>query len=281
MTKSKALEFCIDTLSKAGFGEANVDARLLMEYIAGVNRNDIILNPDMELDEDIWQKVKIAVEKRLRHIPLQHITGYQNFMGLEFMVNENVLIPRQDTETLVEEVLRLGQSGMDVLDICTGSGCILLSILKYSYDFRGVGIDISADALEVAKRNSSELGIQASFFQGDLFEAVPDGMEFDIIVSNPPYIRSDVIPTLMEEVKDHEPLIALDGMEDGLFFYRKIVQNAANYLRSGGNIFFEIGYDQGEDVSRLLREAGYADVHIIKDLAGLDRVVTGILLEKK
>lgn len=170
MTKRSAARYCIDTLKEAGFAEAESDARLLLEYIAGINRNDLILKGDEELDEEVFDRLKEAVSERLRFVPVQHITGYQNFMGLEFAVNENVLIPRQDTETLVEEVLRLGLSGVDVLDMCTGSGCILLSILKYSHDFKGTGVDISDKALEVAKKNSEELGITASFLQSNLFD---------------------------------------------------------------------------------------------------------------
>lgn len=275
MTKRSAARYCIDTLKEAGFAEAESDARLLLEYIAGINRNDLILKGDEELDEEVFDRLKEAVSERLRFVPVQHITGYQNFMGLEFAVNENVLIPRQDTETLVEEVLRLGLSGVDVLDMCTGSGCILLSILKYSHDFKGTGVDISDKALEVAKKNSEELGIAASFLQSNLFENLSKEMQFDIIVSNPPYIRSDVIPTLMEEVREHEPRIALDGEEDGLAFYRRIVGAAPEYLRHGGRLYFEIGYDQGQAVSELMQAAGFEDINVVKDLAGLDRVVYG------
>ena len=275
MTKRSAARYCIDTLKEAGFAEAESDARLLLEYIAGINRNDLILKGDEELDEEVFDRLKEAVSERLRFVPVQHITGYQNFMGLEFAVNENVLIPRQDTETLVEEVLRLGLSGVDVLDMCTGSGCILLSILKYSHDFKGTGVDISDKALEVARRNSEELGIAASFLQSNLFDNLSKEMQFDIIVSNPPYIRSDVIPTLMEEVREHEPRIALDGEKDGLAFYRRIVGAAPEYLRHGGRLYFEIGYDQGQAVSELMQAAGFGDINVVKDLAGLDRVVYG------
>lgn len=275
MTKSDAARYCIETLRDGGFDEAESDSRLLLEYILGITRSDLILNGNVELDCESVDRIKDAIAKRLMHIPVQHITGYQNFMGLEFAVNKNVLIPRQDTETLVEEILRLGFSGIDVLDMCTGSGCILLSILKYSHGFTGVGADISGEALEVAKGNSKRLSIDAEFIQSNLFENISNDRKFDIIVSNPPYIRSDVIPTLMEEVRCHEPVIALDGEKDGLHFYRKIIDSAPDYLKKGGRLYFEIGYDQGQEVSSLMKQTGFEDVNIVKDLAGLDRVVYG------
>lgn len=206
-------------------------------------------------------------------------------MGLTFIVNEHVLIPRQDTEVLVEEVMRYLHDGMRILDMCTGSGCILLSLLRYSNDCTGVGIDISGDALRVARENAERiLGVQAveqsriTLLQGDLFEALEKsdaGNKFDIIVSNPPYIKTDVIDSLMPEVREHEPRLALDGREDGLFFYREIITRAGSFLAGGGMLFLEIGYDQGEEVRLLMEKAGYTDIEVIKDYAGLDRVVCG------
>ena len=200
-------------------------------------------------------------------------------MGLRFSVTEDVLVPRQDTETLVEEVMRYLRDGMEILDVCTGSGCILLSLLRYSNGCRGVGCDISEKALAVAGQNAKELGISAQFIQSDLFESIEG--RFEYIVSNPPYIRKDMIPTLMEEVRDHEPLIALDGGEDGLDFYRKITREATEHLYSGGMLFFEIGYDQGEAVKLLMEEEGYEEVTVSQDLAGLDRVVYGTFNGRK
>jgi len=260
-------------LTEVGIGEAKSDTLLLLEGICHVTRNDVLVHGEVELDEDLVTAYKDALQKRCAHIPVQHITGVQNFMGMDFMVNEHVLIPRFDTEILVEEVMKSLHDGFSILDMCTGSGCILLSLLKYSNDCKGLGVDISADALVVANTNKEKLGIEASFIESNLFEQVNG--KYDIIVSNPPYIRSDVIPTLMEEVRDHEPLLALDGTEDGLFFYRKIVEESPNYLNGGGMLFFEIGYDQAEDVSRLMEEAGYKDVTVVKDFASLDRVVYG------
>lgn len=275
MNRKEAYELGMTRLADAGIEEAKSDTLLLLDGICHVTRNDILLHGEEVLDEETAQAFMEALAKRCERIPVQYITGVQNFMGLDFMVNENVLIPRFDTEILVEEVMKYLHDGFSILDMCTGSGCILLSLLHYSNDCKGVGVDVSDAALTVAKGNCEKLGLNASFIQSDLFENVEG--TYDIIVSNPPYIRSDVIPTLMEEVKGHEPMLALDGMEDGLYFYRKIIEESPQYLNGGGKLFFEIGYDQGEDVSRLMCEAGFKEVKVIKDYAGLDRVVTGRL----
>ena len=194
-------------------------------------------------------------------------------MGLTFKVNEHVLIPRQDTEILVEEAMRYLSDGMRILDICTGSGCILLSLLKYSNECEGLGVDISDDALAVARENAQNLGLEAEFRHSDLLEKVEG--KFDMIVSNPPYIETAVIDTLMPEVREHEPMLALDGREDGLYFYRRIVEQCTSYMTRGARLFFEIGYDQGEAVKDMMIHKGFCEVEIIKDYAGLDRVVTG------
>ena len=263
------------------------DARLLLEHICHTNRNTLLVYGDRQVNEDEEQEYRNSIQKRKQHIPLQHITGVQEFMGLEFQVNEHVLIPRQDTETLVEEVMRYRQDGDRILDMCTGSGCILLSLLHYSNHCTGVGVDISPLALQVAKENGKRMAelsrpIQweentAVFMESDLFSKIPKE-KFDIIVSNPPYIASTVIPTLMEEVKKYEPISALDGKEDGLFFYRKIVTESIDYLKKEGMLFFEIGHDQAQAVSSLMQENGFSDVTVVKDLAGLDRVVYGSYL---
>lgn len=273
MKRKEAYELGIMKLTEAGIDEAKSDTLLLLDGICHVTRNDILLHGEEVLDEETARAFMEALSKRCERIPVQYITGVQNFMGLDFMVNENVLIPRFDTEILVEEVMKHLHDGFSILDMCTGSGCILLSLLHYSNDCKGVGVDISEAALSVAKSNCESLGLEAVFLQSNLFEKVEG--TYDIIVSNPPYIRSDVIPTLMEEVKGHEPMLALDGMEDGLYFYHRIVEESPQYLNGGGMLFFEIGYDQGEDVSRLMCDAGFKEVTVIKDYAGLDRVVTG------
>ena len=277
MNRKEAYELGITRLTEAGIEEAKSDTLLLMDGICHVTRNDILLHGEEVLEDNLTQAYLEALTKRCERIPVQYITGVQNFMGLDFAVNENVLIPRFDTEILVEEVMKHLHDGFSILDMCTGSGCILLSLLHYSNDCVGVGVDVSEGALSVAKQNCEKLGLNASLLQSDLFTNVSG--KYDIIVSNPPYIRSDVIPTLMEEVKGHEPMLALDGMADGLYFYRKIIEESQDYLNGGGMLFFEIGYDQGEDVSHLMEETGYKDVRVVKDYAGLDRVVFGRNIE--
>lgn len=275
----------IEKLSSENIVDAKIDARLLLEYACKTDRNALFLKGDMEVTEDETKVYFDLISKRMKHIPLQHLTGEQDFMGLTFTVNEHVLIPRQDTECLVEIVLKHLHDGMRILDMCTGSGCIVISLLHYSNDCQGVGVDLSEEALKVATHNASVLGnngiadkMDVAFVQSNLFEKV-DG-KFDIIVSNPPYIKTEVIDTLMPEVKDFEPMMALDGTEDGLYFYRKIILDAKKHLNRGGQLFFEIGYDQGKEVSDLMCEAGYVNVEVAKDLAGLDRVVYGTFLEE-
>lgn len=266
------------TLTAAGIEEAELDARLLLEFICGTDRNDLLVHGDREMLSKQENKYLSLIEQRAQRIPLQYLTGVQDFMGLEFEVNEHVLIPRQDTEILVEEALRELRDGMDILDMCTGSGCILISLLRYSNDCTGLGVDISKEALEVASENAQKLlepDKQVHFLQSDLFEAV-DGM-YDMIVANPPYIPSGDLNGLMPEVREHEPLSALDGSEDGLFFYRRITKECRKHLKPGGILFYEIGCDQGEAVSEILSQEGFGEIQVIKDYAGLDRVVSGVL----
>ncbi|MBQ8823215.1 MAG: peptide chain release factor N(5)-glutamine methyltransferase [Lachnospiraceae bacterium] len=278
MTYRDCYEWGKAALEKAKVAEFALDARFLLEDICGTNRNDLLVHGDRDVTGEQQALYEAAIEKRAQRIPLQHITGTQDFMGLTFRVNENVLIPRQDTEILVEEILPHLSSGVRILDMCTGSGCILISLLHYSLWAEGVGADISPKALEVAKRNREALlkpDRQVSFVESNLFENVEG--TFDIIVSNPPYIRTEVIKGLMPEVKDHEPMLALDGSEDGLYFYRRIAAESKSYLRREGRLFFEIGYDQAEEVKQLMEEAGFIEVTVVKDFAGLDRVVHGYL----
>ena len=244
----------------------------------------IVLFDGMASLKGLWQLLLDAASRRTPPGPAEQLTGEQDFMGLTFTVNENVLIPRQDTEILVEEVLKELHDGMRILDMCTGSGCILLSLLHYSNDCEGLGVDLSAEALEVAGRNvlkvlTPEKAEHVHFLQSDLFEKVEG--KFEIIVSNPPYIASAEVDRLMPEVRDHEPRMALDGTEDGLEFYRRIIAEAGQYLVSSGMLFFEIGYDQGQAVSELMREHGYREVQVVQDYAGLDRVVYGTYVERK
>lgn len=277
MQYAKLYQIGKEQLQKAGITEAELDARLLLEFICHTDRNALYAHGDQEIEEEKMQDFLQLIEKRAVHIPLQHLTGEQNFMGLDFLVNEHVLIPRQDTEILVEEIMRDLHDGIRILDMCTGSGCILLSLLHYSNDCSGVGVDVSEDALAVARQNADKLAEkQALFIQSDLFEKVEGS--FDLIVSNPPYIRSQEIAGLMPEVREHEPHLALDGKDDGLHFYREIIKGAMPHLERGGQLFFEIGYDQGEAVQALLAANGYTEIAVVKDYAGLDRVVYGTFL---
>ena len=276
MTYRECYEQGCRTLQAAGIEEAALDARLLLEAVCGTDRNDLLVHGEQPVAPEAEEKYLNWIRQRAEHIPLQQLTGEQGFMGLTFSVNEHVLIPRQDTEILVEEVLKELHDGMRVLDMCTGSGCILLSLLHYSNDCEGLGVDLSAEALEVAGRNvlkvlTPEKAEHAHFLQSDLFEKVEG--KFEIIVSNPPYIASAEVEKLMPEVRDHEPRMALDGTEDGLYFYRRIIEEAGKHLVSSGMLFFEIGYDQGQAVSELMRTEGYCEVQVVQDYAGLDRVV--------
>ena len=277
MQYAKLYQIGKEQLQKAGITDAELDARLLLEFICHTDRNALYAHGDQEIEDEKMQDFLQLIEKRAVHIPLQHLTGEQNFMGLDFLVNEHVLIPRQDTEILVEEIMRDLHDGIRILDMCTGSGCILLSLLQYSNDCVGVGVDVSEDALAVARQNADRLAEkQAVFIQSDLFEKVEGS--FDLIVSNPPYIRSQEIAGLMPEVREHEPHLALDGKDDGLHFYREIIKGAMPHLKRGGQLFFEIGYDQGEAVQALLAANGYTEIAVVKDYAGLDRVVYGTFL---
>lgn len=285
MTYRECYERGKAALTAAEIEEAALDARLLLEYVCAADRNTLLVHGDREVAEEELRRYETLIQKRASHIPLQHLTGVQEFMGLEFIVNEHVLIPRQDTEILVEEVLKNLHDGMRILDMCTGSGCILISLLKYSNDCRGVGVDISPEALQVARENAEQLlsddefqnESAITFIESNLFEKVTGKFEF--IVSNPPYIKRNVIGTLMPEVREYEPVTALDGGSDGLDFYREIAQKSRKFLVGGGMLFFEIGYDQGAEVMELLERNGFADVRIVKDYAGLDRVVYGTFIE--
>lgn len=282
-------------LAEAGIEEAGLDARLLLEFVCGTDRNTLLAHGDRVISDEEHERYEALIAARAAHTPLQHLTGEQEFMGLTFIVNDKVLVPRQDTEILVEEVLKNLHDGMRILDLCTGSGCILLSLLQYSNDCIGVGVDLSVEALAVAGENYARLSstrpdMKALFLEGDLFDALEgkkiaecgeasgSGERYDIIVSNPPYIETDVIGTLMQEVREHEPVMALDGGADGLTFYRRILQGAGDYLNRGGMLFFEIGCEQAVSVREIMERAGFQEIEVVKDFAGLDRVVYGTWL---
>ena len=270
MTYEEARKEAEQILKGAEVPDAALDAWYLLEYaIRKIEKKETgrtwyLMNRKESILPGTLLYYQELVSRRKQRIPLQHLTGEQEFYGYPFYVNEHVLIPRQDTEVLVEEALKRKKEGMKVLDLCTGSGCILLSILKNLKQGTGVGIDISEQALEVARRNAKRLGLEAAttFVLSDLFEKAQG-------------------PYDMPEVRDHEPRLALDGMSDGLYYYRSIVSQCRDYLKEDGALLFEIGAGQGAAVSELLKEAGFVSVQVIKDLAGLDRVVAGKAGTKK
>lgn len=264
-----------------------IDAELLYYYLTGTDRVGLFLRAKHEADEETQQKYFELIDRRAQRIPLQHITGTQEFMGLEFEVNPDVLIPRQDTEILVEEAARIirgdnprvrSRSSWKVLDLCCGSGAIGVSLARVCDNVKVTCADYSQPALDTAQRNAEKNRVKIKFRQGDLLEAV-GRRRYDMIVSNPPYIKSYMIPILQDEVKVYEPMMALDGGEDGLVFYRKIISQAKDHLRKNGVLIFEIGYDQAEEVSQLIQETGaFTKVHVVKDLPGHDRVVYAEML---
>ena len=339
-------------LKNAGIVEADLDAWYLFEQSFGISRaqyflcarenivgstaqkiavqeqhGDLLESGNALECAELWLKEKLsayenALKKRAARIPLQQIIGQQEFMGLSFFVNEHVLIPRQDTETLVELVLQEQKDkDISILDMCTGSGCIAVSLKKLGGYAHVEGADISEEALKVAKRNSEEIlenndvnndavnsrteQIQnctnltnnqnkqdnseermvsevrrasqtgVTFRHSDMFSSFRETEQFNVIVSNPPYIPSAVIEELEPEVRDHEPRGALDGTADGLYFYRILAEECAKHLTPGGHVYFEIGYDQGAAVKELLDNRGFKDTRVIQDLAGKDRVVCG------
>lgn len=272
--------------------DGRLDARLLLEEACGTDVQTLLAHPERPVSGEEEALYRSFLERRRKREPLAYIVSHQEFMGLDFYVSPSVLIPNQDTETLVEEALRDLKAGDRILDLCTGSGCILLSLLHYCPGAFGTGTDLSRAALAVAEENGIRLGMEerASWKQGDLFEALHKNREeestshdlsglFDLIVSNPPYIRTEVIETLEPEVKNAEPYMALDGGRDGLDFYRRIAEKAPLYLKKRGRLILEIGYDQGREVSDLLESRGFEDVRVIKDYADNTRVVLARLPE--
>ena len=276
MTRKEIREETACRLREAGIEEYEYETWMLLEWKLGVDRAEYFMDPDAEVPQEQWNDLDAALRKRERRIPLQYLMGSCEFMGYSFAVDERVLIPRQDTECLVElavEEMRRSPEPCRVLDLCTGSGCIGVSVKLLCPQAQVVLSDVSEGALAVAGENARRLGAPVELVQGDLFENVQG--TFDYILSNPPYIPSKVIDGLMPEVRDHEPRLALDGTEDGLHFYRRIVREATKRLRPGGRLLFEIGQEQGEALLSLLQEAGYEETAIRQDLAGLDRIAVG------
>ncbi len=279
-------------LMDSDIADATRDCKILYCYMMDIPFSKIILEYQEVLQDRLCDKYFELIDRRSKGEPVQYIMGSQEFMGLEFIVNENVLIPRQDTETLVEDALEIINTGTlrgedmdvkrkewDILDLCTGSGAIGVSLARIANKVNVTCSDISEGAIKVAKENAQKHGVAKSvkFEQGDLFKPFSKHFrkqKFDMIISNPPYIKSSIIPTLQKEVCEHEPLSALDGGESGLDFYEKIVSGVGSHLRKSGVLLLEIGHDQGEAVSGLLSRNGeFTSIRVLKDLANRDRIV--------
>ena len=273
MNYGEALKSGAEYLRSREIADAEYDAWYLMEFAGHISRAEYLLRRMEKMPKEVYIRYEELLRERGKRIPLQHLTGEQEFMGLSFTVNDRVLIPRQDTELLAEEALKRLRPGARVLDLCTGSGCIAISLKKIRPDLDVTASDLSGQALEIARENAKRLRADVDFVQSDLLEELSGA--FDMILSNPPYIPTKTIDTLMEEVRFHDPKMALDGGADGLFFYRRIIAESKSHLTRGGWLIFEIGHDQGETVSHMMMEGSYTGVRVIKDLSGLDRVVVG------
>ena len=276
-------------LAKAGCMEAKADAQELYCFLMGIDRLQVFMKAEEEADEEVERKYLALIARRAERIPLQYITGVQEFMGHRFRVDQSVLIPRQDTETLVLEAAKTVQNNSrqklslierlrggkewELLDLCCGSGAVGISMAKICDKIQLTGTDISGAAVAMAETNAKSLRVKAEFLVGDLFEPVK-GRKFDMIVSNPPYIKTNMIAVLQEEIKNYEPREALDGGRDGLDYYQRIIKEAPEYLEKDGFLFFEIGHDQGEDLRKMLKDDGrFTPAEVIRDLPGRDRVV--------
>ena len=270
-TYNDLLIYAVKEFENVGIEEASVEARNILLYTFNISLLDFSLNRNKELGaKEKIEKFLSFVEERKKRKPFQYIINKQNFYGLDFYVDENVLIPRFDTEVLVEKILKDNKdNNLQVLDLCTGSGAIAISLKKLG-EYKSVkALDISEKALDIAKKNSKLNETTIDFICSDMFEKING--KFDIIVSNPPYIPSRDIEDLSLEVKDYEPKLALDGLEDGLYFYRIIAKEAKAYLKENGKIYLEIGYNQAKDIREIFKE--YNKIEVYKDLAGKDRVV--------
>ena len=276
-------------LVEHGIENSTMEARILLQHICDFDWARYLMQADTEADPQEEYKYLKLIDQRCTHYPLQYILGSADFMGIDFMVNDSVLIPRLDTEVLVETILEKANiENGSFLDMCTGSGCIAVSLMVYGKFAKGIGVDVSKRALDTARLNgffnrdawmkdgrdtNSLLWIHSNLFEEVVGEGIDE--QFDLIVSNPPYIPGEVVDTLMPEVRDHEPRLALEAADGGLEFYKKITKEAVNRIKPEGWLFYEIGCEQGEAVSQILKENGFKDVHTVKDLAGLDRVVYG------
>ncbi len=275
MKIEELLKYGKEKLEQQKVEDASIISRILMQYVLEIDRNKLIINKKDNVDINKEKEYKECIEKIVKGTPIQYITNNQEFMRLNFYVDENVLIPQPDTEILVEEVIKSIDimGNIEILDMCTGSGCIGISLAKNIENTKVTLVDISKEAIEIAKKNAIQNGVEnkVNFIQSDMFENVKG--KFDIIVSNPPYIRTDIIQTLDRQVQA-EPYIALDGGEDGLDFYKVLINEAYKYLKKNGKIFLEIGYDQKKEVENLAKKSKhYKKIETIKDLSQNDRVI--------
>lgn len=280
MSVKEMLEMGQRNLEGAGIHDAKIDSEILLCHMLHLERGELFLIWSRVMDDSQCNVFFELIDKRATRLPLQHITGKQDFMGYEFNVDENVLIPRLDTEILVETVMeyaKLLKGKVSVLDLCCGSGAIGISLSKLCKNMKIVCSDVSDEAVKLTKENAKNLKSNVTVKKGDLFEPFNGRLgqgKFDIIVSNPPYIASEVIPTLEEEVRCHEPSLALDGGEDGMDFYRMILKEAPKHLNPGGMLFLEIGHDQGAVLTEKLAHMGqYTDIELKKDYNEFDRVI--------
>ncbi|SDJ88042.1 peptide chain release factor N(5)-glutamine methyltransferase [Natronincola ferrireducens] len=285
ITAGELLKEAVERLKASDIDTPRLDAEVILCNLLEVDRIKLHIYPEMKISQEICLKYWKAVEKRLNRMPVQYIVNHQEFMGLDFWVEEGVLIPRGDTEILVEKVLELYNSNsfpetINIVDIGTGSGAISVSLAKFIEKSKVYAIDISSKALEIATKNARNNKVEdrITFLLGSLFDPLEKQKlegTFNFVVSNPPYIPDSTIETLSREVKDYEPSLALAGGEDGLDFYRAIVEEAPFFLKPKGWLAFEIGYDQGKALEKMMEQAGFSHVQVIKDLAGMDRVAIG------
>lgn len=277
MVLREALRYGEESLEAAEIADYKIDAFTLLEMETGIDRTKYLLYPEKEISNEQFEDYKKLIVQRAEHVPCQYITGVCEFMGHSFKVNPSVLIPRQDTEILVEEVLKVLTENAKVLDMCTGSGAIAIALSLFRPDITLMAADISTDALGVAKENCADAGCNIEFVKSDLFENIDPDIKFDAIVSNPPYVSDSEYESLMPEVKDHEPALALKAGTEGLDIYERLIQKAPVYLNEKGLLAMEIGCSQAAAVSEMMKNANFTGIKVIKDLAGLDRVVMGWL----
>ena len=256
-------------------GIDSIDARILLKYVLGIDDIGLSVNANLDVPQNIYNKYIDMINRRMVNEPVAYITGTKEFMSLEFDVEPGILIPRPETEHIVEYVIEQNIKNAKVLDICTGSGAIAVSIAHYLKDCTVTAVDISDKSIEVATKNALKNNVsdRCKVLKADALKKLPFETQFDIVISNPPYIKSEDVLSLEKDVKDFEPRLALDGGDDGLMFYKKISKNAYDILKYNGIIIYEIGYDQAQDVCDILKE-NYTNIKVIKDFAGLDRIVT-------